>query len=150
MIYSIWLFRKSYLYPFFILANSFIANTNFFIAENGPFYGKDIPFTQALYDQNRRKAHFFKSFVWGRLMNVLKLFCKSEINFSTVQYPFSLLYLFTQIHGHVLLKTGFKSKFSRFLIYNINNHLICFEETINTLKPRAKNSLQTTQIFSFR
>ena len=33
----------------------------------------------------------------------------------------------------VYRKTGFKREFLKFLVYNINNHMICFEKkTINT------------------
>ena len=53
--------------------------------------------------------------------------------FLTTQYPFSILYLPSQIQMDIVYqKTGLKREFSRFLMYNfstnINNHLICFEK----------------------
>ena len=61
--------------------------------------------------------------------------------FLTTQYPFSILYLLTQIQMNNVNQNvnSFKREFSRFLI---NNHLFCFE--------KAKNSLQATRISSFK
>ena len=48
----------------------------------------------------------------------------------------------------VYRKTAFKRVF-KISDVNINNHLICFEKTINTYL-KARNSLHTTRISSLR
>ena len=58
---------------------------------------------------------------------------------STTQYPFSILYLPTQIQMDIVYrKLGFKREFSNFLIYKN-----LFRITINKYL-MAKNSLHTT------
>ena len=93
---------------------------------------------------------FLISFFFVRVLNMI---CTSEIlntlhliyhHFSTTQYPFSIFYLPTQVQmGIVYQKNGFKREFSTFLMY------LFWKKTINTYL-KEKNSLHTTQIYSFK
>ena len=58
-----------------------------------------------------------------------KIFCTSEafhkhinICFSTIQYPFRILYLPTNTNAYCVPKAGFKREFLRFLMYKYKNY----------------------------
>ena len=80
------------------------------------------------------------------------LICTLNISFSTTQYPLSILYLPTQIQMNtVYQKTGFKCKFSSFLMnININNHLYCFKKKTITIYLKAKNCTLKTNFCTYK